>query len=538
MQDLKRLFGYFSPYKKDLFLASIALGATAFAILFFGKIAKIFIDSASYDASFFLIFLSLVFVLAFSGYVRSYLINSICTKVSNNLRQDIYKNSINMSAHFFKENKIGDIISRISEDVNQVSEIVSGNVAFFLRNLIVFTASLILLFLISFKLSLIVFSLIFLAILPIFICAKSLKKNSTKSKESFAKIISQVEESLSAVRTIQAYGAQNQILTKFNKLSNADLKSNFRRIKLKSFLVAVTIFFAFLAIALILIIGAEQVLDLKITKGEFSSFVFYAVIASISLVGLSQISSQVQILKSSLVRIFSLLDASSEIIEQENCAILSDEKVDIRFEKVDFYYEEKVNFQVLKNFNLEIKSGQKVLIYGKSGAGKSTILNLLLRFYDVCQGAILFNEANIKNLSLEDLRSKIAYVSQDNFIFSGTVFENIIFSNPNFSRQKIEEIIASNSAFSFVNSMPKGLDSEIGEKGAKLSGGQKQRIAILRALIKNSQILLFDEGTSALDKESEVLILQLVEKFSQGKTLVMVAHKLPEVINFDFKVEI
>lgn len=535
---LTRLFSYFLPYKKQLFFAFFALFLTAFTILLFGKVAKYFIDFALYDIKslnyFFLFFVVLVLILAICGFLRSNLINSICFKVCADLRNKIYQNLSNLSPKFFSENKIGDIISRISNDVDVVFEVLSGNFAFFLRNLILFVAGLIFLFLTNLKLSLISISLIILAILPILIFAKRIKNLTTKSKEFSSLLISQTEETLSAIKTIQAFLTQKYEYEKFKEINNKFLRLNLQKTRIKSLLIALVIFLAFISIAIILFIGAKDVNSQKITSGELSAFIFYSVITSISLVGLGQISSQIQTLKSSCARIFYLLDIKSEIIEITNSVEISKNQInEIIFENVDFSYSDSKEKLILQKFNLEIKKGQKILIFGESGIGKTTIFNLLLRFYDIDFGNILINKINIKNIKLESLRRNFSYNLQENFIFSGTILQNIKYANQEISKKEIQEIVDSYKVFEFINNFKDGLETEIGEKGAKLSGGQRQRIAVLRALIKDSDIILLDEPTSNLDKENEDEIYDFINKFCASKTLIMISHKKPEKIKFD-----
>ncbi len=529
-----RLFSFFKPYKKDTFIALTALFITAVAILLFGRVAKYFIDFGLSENSdgFFLFFLGLVFILAISGYLRSKLINSVCFKIATDIRVAIYKNIIQISPQFFENVKSGDVNSRITNDVNLVFEILSGNFAFFLRNSILFVGSLILLFVTSSKLTIISILLIFLAILPIFIFAKKIKNLSKKSQEFSADLNSEIEENIGAIKTIQAYLAQNKVIDNFCKINEEFLATNLKKAKLKSLLVAVSIFFAFLSIAIILKIGASFVLSQKISSGDLSSFIFYAVISSISAVGLGQIFSQMQTLKSALQRIFFLIDAKSVVTESTNSVAFQEGgEIKIVFKNVNFSYPSKKEIVIFKDFNLEINQGEKIAICGESGIGKSTVLNLLLRFYDVCGGEILINNIDIKNLSFESLRNIFSYVSQDNFIFSGTVFENISYGNKNVDRKKIEEIIDFSEALSFIKEMPEGLETKVGERGSKLSGGQKQRIAILRALVKDSRVLLLDEATSALDSKNEELILKLINNFSKDKTVILIAHKLPKIID-------
>ena len=233
-------------------------------------------------------------------------------------------------------------------------------------------------------------------------------------------------------------------------------------------------------------------------------------------------------------RVFSLLEIESSILEKSTLLSLrvnENNPPEIRFNSVSFGYED--NNKILDNFNLSIKSGQKVAIVGLSGSGKSTILKLLIRFYSPTNGAVSLNNIDISQLSLKELRNIFAYVGQDDFIFSGTIFKNIAYFDEKITKKEVNQIIAKNHAFDFIKKLPKGIDSIVGEKGVKLSGGEKQRIAIARAILKNSPILLFDEATSALDNDNEKNITSLIKEIAQDKTAIIIAHKLSTIIEAD-----
>lgn len=528
--NLKKLLTLSAPYKKQLICALIALFVTAFVIIAFGELAKNYIDTPK--SSYPLIFLVMVAALALAGYFRSLLINSICQKISRDLRQKIYQNLIAISPQFYQKISIGDVIARSSGDIDKVFEILSGNFAFFLRNLLLFVASIIFLVITSPKLSIISFIAIFLAILPIFLFAKKLKSLSKKTQQSDAKITANLEESILAIKEIQSYNAQNTMLEKFCQEGTRSLSLKLQKTQLKSFLVALTIFFAFLAIALILAIGIKEVSSGQISSGKLSSFTFYAVISAISSVGLGQIFSQLQTLNSALERIFFLVEAKSPILEKSTA--INDfhpEKIEISFKNIDFSQQSQ---KILDNFSAKINHGEKIAIIGASGAGKSTIFNLLLRFYDVDNGQIQLNDIDIRDLSLANLRANFSYVLQDSVMFSATIYENISYDGK-IPRAKINEIAGNNPAFSFIHS---NLDNFIGEKGSKLSGGQKQRIAILRALLSDAKILLFDEATSAIDPDNEESILRLINEIAGDKTIIFISHKAIPLIKFDQVIEL
>ncbi len=534
------LIPFFRPYKKEVFLALFALLITALMVLFFGKAIKYLIDYGFTKKDQFslnliiLIFILAVAIMAIAGYYRSYLINSASEKVIADLRKKIYQHIIGVSPEFFEITKAGDVVSRLLLDTNVLYNIFSNTISFFLRNSILFIGGIFFLFLTSPKLSLVSFILIIIAIMPIFILGKLIKNLSLNVQKSLSSLSSHVEESVNGIKTIQSYLCEEREIKNFKNFINQSLKITLDKIKIKSLMVAMVISLSFGSIAVIILIGGQDVINGNITSGDLSSFIFYSIIVATSLVALSNIAGQMQSASASIERIFELLEIKSPVSENINTEKFIESKYfNIKFINVDFSYPSRKDLEILKKFNLKINHGQKIAIMGSSGSGKSTILQLLLRFYDVKNGEIYLNSHNIKNLSIADLRKNFAYISQDCFIFSGTIFDNISYANENLTPEMLEKIISENSALDFIRKMPEGIHSFVGEKGIKLSGGERQRIAFARAIAKNSPILLFDEATSALDIENEKHINQAIFENVNDKTVIIVAHKISSIINCD-----
>jgi ATP-binding cassette, subfamily B, bacterial len=539
-KNLLALLPFFKPYKKEIFFALIALFITAATVLFFGKVIKYLIDfgfSQNSQHFFNLILLAFVIVaiiMAVAGFYRSSLVNAVAEKVIADLRKKVYNHIIRVSAEFFEITKTGDVISRLTVDAAVLYNVISSTASFFLRNSLFFVGGIFLMFLTSVKLSLMSMMLIPLAIAPVIFMGKSVKNLSRQAQESLASIGSHIEESINGIKTIQSYLCEEKEAHNFFRFVDNSLKISLKKIRIKSLMVASVIAASFGGIALVLWVGGNDVLSGRITSGDLSSFIFYSVLTATSLVSLSQIAGQLQSASAASVRIFELLEINSPVCEASVTQDFPDVKdVLISFRKVNFSYPSRKESLVLENFDLEINPHEKVAIVGSSGSGKSTALQLLMRFYDVNSGEILLNGIDIKTLSFADLRKNFSYISQDCFIFSGTVFENIAYADQSITRQQVEEIIAQNSSLSFINNLPKKLDSFVGEKGIKLSGGERQRIAIARAIIKNSPILLLDEATSALDNENSKNIVKAISDLSQNKTVITIAHKLSSVIESD-----
>ncbi len=537
-KNLLALIPFFKPYKKEVFLAFLALLVTALMVLFFGKTIKYLVDFALAAKSSLslnltlLAFLIAVLVMAVAGYYRSSLINAAAEKVVADLRRKTYDHVIRVSAEFFELMKVGDVISRLTVDTVILYNAISSNISFFLRNFLLFLGGILLLFFTSIKLSLLSLGLIPLAIAPIIFLGKKIKNVASESQNSLALVGSHIEETINGIKTIQSYLCEEKELRNFCKIVDESLEISLKKIRLKSLMIASVIASAFGGIALVLWVGGHDVLQGKITSGDLSSFLFYAVVTATSLVSLSQISGQMQSASAAAARIFSLLEIESPVREIADPQPFSSSKeVMIKFSDVSFSYPSRKEISVLKNFNLEIKPHEKIAIVGSSGSGKSTILQLLLRFYDVDSGAVILNDCDIKFLSFADLRKNFSYISQDCFIFSGSVFENIAYVDKSITEREVEEIISNNQALNFINHLPQKLHTFVGEKGIKLSGGERQRIAIARAIIKDSPILLFDEATSALDNQNEQFINSAMLDLAKDKTVITIAHKLSSVIN-------
>ena len=540
IRKLSALIPYFKPYKKEVFFALFALLITALMVLFFGKAIKYLIDLGFAKRDQFslnlilVIFILAVGIMSVAGYYRSYLINSASEKVIADLRKKIYDHIIRVSAEFFEITKTADVVSRLSVDTAILYNVLSNTISFLLRNLILFLGGMCFLFITSPKLSIISFFLIFIAIMPIFVLGRLIKNLSHQSQNSSSFVSSHIEESVNGIKTIQSYLCEDKEVRNFKNFVDNSLKIALEKIRIKSLMVAMVICLAFGSIAVVILIGSQDVLNDKITSGDLSSFIFYSIISATSLVALSQIAGQLQSASASAERIFELLEIKSPVKEKIDAEKFIDSKnIDITFRDVFFSYPSRKDYNILKNFNLTIKQGEKVAIVGSSGSGKSTILQLLLRFYDINSGAISLNSQDIRNLSFSDLRKNFSYISQDCFIFSGTILENIAYVDKSITSATVEKIIEENSALHFIKNLPLGIHNFVGEKGIKLSGGERQRIAIARAIIKDSPILLLDEATSALDNQNEKYVNQAMLDFAKDKTIITIAHKLSSIIYAD-----
>tara|TARA_B110000259_G_C14034035_1_gene408209 strand:- start:8463 stop:10109 length:1647 start_codon:yes stop_codon:yes gene_type:complete len=529
--NLLSLLCYLKSYKKSIFVVFITLIITSASVLLLGKIIKHFIDlgfSAENSGSLIkisIISLFIIICLAIAGYFRSFLINSVAHKIIFTIRNQIYSHIINISPDFFENNKVGDIISRMTNDVNLLYNIISNVVSFFIRNVIVFLGALIFLFTIDYELTLVIFLLIITSLFPILFLTKKIKIFADIEAKDLSICTSHIEETTNFIKVIQSSLGQNKEIDNFNKKMEKTLHSSIKRIKIRSFLISLIIVFAFGTIILILSLGSFNVVSGKMSPGELSSFIFYAMLVATSAAGISRVLGQLSVASIACNRLFEILDLKSTIIDSKNPTKLTKtKKTNIKFDNVSFYYPKNPDKLILNNFNLEINHGQKIAIIGKSGIGKSSIFEILLRFYNISNGKITINGQDIAEISLSDLRSLFSYIPQDPVIFSGTIWDNISYGSDNVSKEDAERFLK-NEAFNFIDNFTDGLDHFVGEKGAMLSGGERQRISIVRALLKNAPILLMDEFTSALDKKNDQLICDLLKKVAKDKILISITHK-------------
>ena len=538
--NLSLLSPFLKPYKRQIIFALLSLLITTIMVLFFGKIIKYLIDFgfAKNDLSFLniglLVFIASVIIMALAGYFRSSLINQVSERVVAALRKKTYNHIIKVSAEFFEITKAGDVISRLTVDSVVLYETLSSTISFFFRNSLLFLGGIFFLFLTSAKLTFISIFAILLAISPIIFLGKKIKDLSRKSQENLSLVGSHIEETVNGVKTVQAYLCEENEMKNFSHLVDGALNSSLKKIRLKALLVALVIALAFGSIAVMLYVGGGLVLSGQITSGDLSSFIFYSIIIATSLVSLSQISGQLQNAAAAAGRIFEILEIKSPVKEKKKTKkLVSKKDVSIKFENVTFSYPSRKDHEVLQNLNLEIKPKEKLAIAGLSGSGKSTILEILLRFYDLSKGNILINGQDIKDLSLKELRQNFSYISQDPFIFSGTVLENILYGSDKVSQKQVQKLIDENKALEFINKLPEKLNTFVGEKGIKLSGGERQRIAFARALIKDSPVILLDEATSALDNKNENEIIKAIENLAKAKTVITIAHNFSSIKDAD-----
>ncbi len=532
---LRKLFSYFGPYKFLIFLAALALIVTAGSILSYGFLARKLVDEAAAGAAnyndYFVAFLCISAALAISGFFRSYLVNSIAFDVVTNLRKQVFAKCLDFPIKFFDNNGSQILSNAIIRDLENIFNIFTKNITFFLRNILLFVSGFVLMMIVSIKLfSIMLLSFVLLS-LPIFVLVKSFKSAFAKYKNLDSNYSEFISQSLHFIKLVKSSNAQSRIAEDVANF-NYNLSLIFRqKILMQSLMIAVAILFSFSAIAIILFFGADAINNNKLAVGEFTSFIFNAVISSVALVGLAQSLAQIIKISRSATDCFKILSDDSEDLDKGELLNLDDYQ-NIALDNVSFSYPCKQE-KILDNLSMNIAVGSKTIINAPSGSGKSTIFSLLLRFYEIDSGSIKFDNKSISGFKISSLRDNIYFTMQESFLLTGSVYENLTFPNVKLSKGQIQKIIDSESCLEFINKLPSGIDTNIGSHGAKLSGGQKQRIAILRALISNAKLLIFDESMSQLDSDNEKEVFSLIEKMRSGRTVVFVSHKSHSNFSYD-----
>lgn len=540
ISSLKHLSGYLRPYRGQIAAACFALLFTSSSVLAIGKALQYLIDSGIaagntelLDAYYWRMLL-VVCVLAAATYARYYFISRVGEMVIADIRNDVFRKLMNMDCAFFETTRSGDILSRLTTDTTLLQNVVGSSVSIFLRNVIMGIGGMAMLVITSWHLTGYVGLILPLVIAPIIILGKKVRKLSRETQEKVSDISVHAEESLHAIRTVQAMSLEETESTRFEGFVEQAKQVALKRIRVRSALTAIVIVLIFGAIVSVLWIGGRDVVSGNISGGDLSAFIFYAIVTAGALGAISEVIGELQRAAGAAERLMELKVMEPSIQVTQNPASLpSPLKGVIDFEEIAFHYPSRPNTSALSDFNLRVESGKTVALVGPSGAGKSTVFQMLLRFYDPQQGRITIDGMDLRELEPSAFRRHIGLVPQDATIFSADVWHNIRCGKSDATDDEVRLVAEKAAALEFIDALPEGFDSYLGEKGVRLSGGQRQRIAIARALLRDPQILLLDEATSALDSENERLVQQALESAMTGRTTLVIAHRLSTILKAD-----
>ena len=539
-RPLARLLPILGQYKLQAALALFALMVAAIATLTIPLAVRRVLDhgfttaNATLVNQYFLMMFIVVAVMAASSSLRFYFVSWIGERVVADVRDKLFRHLTSLTPAFYEMQKTGEVVSRLTADTTQIKSAFSSTASIALRNLVLFVGAVAMMVYTSPRMAGFAALAIPLIIVPLIIYGRRVRKLSRLSQDALAESAAFAQERLSAITTVQSNTQEKATIAAFEAATRTAFDASRKRSTARAILTFAIILVSLGAIVLLLWNGARDVMAGTISGGTLSQFVLYAVFAASSLGQLSEVWGEIQLAAGAAERISELLDEKPAIPETTTPVPLAAKpKGQVDFTNVTFTYPARPSAKVLDAASFTANPGEVVAIVGPSGAGKTTIFNLLQRFHDPQHGSISIDGQSITDLTLETLRNQIATVPQDPVIFSGTIADNIRFSRPRASDADVAEAANSARVDEFANVLPMGLATVLGERGVTLSGGQRQRVAIARAILRNAPILLLDEATSALDAESESLIQQALEKLTEGRTTLVIAHRLATVRNAD-----
>lgn len=537
---LKPVLGFMKPYRWRVLGAMLALAFTAGVTLSIGQGIRLLIDggfasdSSAQLADSVEFFMTLVVLLAFGTFARYYLVSWIGERVTADMRKAVFNHIIALHPGFFESTSSGEIQSRITTDTTLIQTVVGSSVSVALRNLLMFIGGMIWLFITNAKFTLILLGTIPLVIVPIIVFGRRVRKLSRNSQDKIADVGSYVNEAISNIKTVHAFNHQSADRQRFGEHVEQAFDVSVTRIAQRAWLTVAVIILVFGGISVLLWAGGQDVQAGVISGGDLAAFVFYAVMVAGSMGSITEVLGDLQRAAGATERLIELLHMDNLIVAPDQPLSLPDTaQADIEMRQVSFSYPTRPDHLAVNEVSLRVGKGKTLALVGASGAGKSTIIDLLLRFYDVQQGEILFDGVDIRQLDPIQLRQHIGLVPQQPTLFSGTVIDNIRYGTADASFEEVVAAAKAAYAHDFIERLPNGYDSQVGEAGVRLSGGQRQRLAIARAILKNPELLLLDEATSALDADSEFMVQKALDSLTKTRTTIVIAHRLATVVNAD-----
>lgn len=545
LATLKGLIPFLLPYRRQFLLAGIALLVAACATLAIPYAFRQMIDLGFSNAGqnsikhvdlTFLALFGVAVVLGLATAARFYMVSWLGERVTADIRNAVYSHVITQSPEFFETTQTGEVLSRLTTDTTLIQSVVGTSISMALRNSLLFLGGLIMLFVTSLKLSSIIIVMLAGVVLPIVLFGRKVRRLSRDSQDKVADASAMAGEILNAMPTVQAFTHEQIEAQRFSHSVENAFTTAIRRIRARSVLTMMAILLVFGAIVFVLWLGAHAVIEGKMSGGELGQFILYSSIVAGAIGALSEVMGEAQRAAGATERLIELMSIKSPIQSPaipHKLPARAANGSSLRLTDVVFHYPSRPLTPAINHLTLDIPAGETLAVVGASGAGKSSLFQLILRFYDAQSGQICLDGVDIKTLSLHQLRNIVGVVPQDTVIFSANAMENIRYGKADASDAEVIQAAKMAAAHEFIERLPDGYQSFLGERGVRLSGGQRQRIAIARALLKNPPLLLLDEATSALDAESERLVQGALETAMMGRTTLIIAHRLATVQRAD-----
>ena len=540
LRTVARVARFLRPYRRQMIYAGIALVVAAAAVLALGQGVKYVVDrgfaagNPSELDRMLALMLATIVVMAGATYTRFYFVSWLGERVTADLRRAVFDHLLRLPPAFFELTRTGDVISRLTNDTTMLEQVIGSSASMAVRNVLLMIGGIVMLSLTSLKLTALVLGGVPLVVAPIILFGRRVRKLARASQDRVGDVGAYVDEALHEVRTVQAYGHEDLDRLAFGERVEAAFAAARRRIHQRALLVAAVILLVFGAIGIILWIGGQDVIAGRLSPGQLSAFVFYAVLVASSVGTISEVIGDLQRAAGATERLFEMLAIEPDIRAPAHpVALPVPARGTVAFDGVTFTYPSRPDTPALAGLSLAVEAGERVALVGPSGAGKTTVFALLLRFYDPQTGSVRIDGVDLKAADPRDARRRLAVVPQDPVIFAASVLENVRYGRPDASDADVRAACEAACATEFVERLPERFDTFLGERGVRLSGGQRQRIAIARAILADRPILLLDEATSALDADSERVVHLALERLMANRTVLMIAHRLATVRDAD-----
>jgi ATP-binding cassette, subfamily B, bacterial len=540
LKPLLSLLPYLARYRWRAIAALIALLVAAVTTLLVPIAVRRMIDfgfsreSANLIDSYFAVMIAIVAVLALASASRFFLVTTLGERIVADLREGVFGHLVSLSLAYFDEAKSGELVSRLTADTTQIKAAVGASVSVALRNSVLFVGAAAMMVVTSPRLSAFVLATIPIIVLPLYGFGRAVRRRSRSAQDTLAEATAYASEMIGAVRVLQAFTNEALARSRFGAAVERAFRAAQHSIETRAVLTAVAIFLVFASVVIVLWIGAQDVLTGRMSAGRLSQFVLYAVFAAAGLGQLSEVWGELSQASGAAERLFEILNLRPAIVPPARPVALPDPpRGEVDFVDVRFSYPARSAISALGGASFSVRQGERVAIVGPSGAGKSTIFHLILRFYDPTSGVAKFDGVPLVDVDPLALRRRIALVPQEAVVFAASIRENIRFGRPDASDPEVERAAELAHALEFIGLLPEKFDTIVGERGVTLSGGERQRIAIARAVLRAAPLLLLDEATSALDAESETLVGDALGRLMQGRTTLVIAHRLATVLSCD-----